>query len=126
MHRTCPCGSTSSYAECCELIHLNASLANTAEQLMRARYVGFVLQKIDFLYNTFHPDSRRFQKKQAIEQWSKENSWQGLEIVKSTENTVEFKAHYLDKKHESCIHHEKSQFKKLQNRWFYFNGTILD
>ncbi|MFZ4260589.1 YchJ family protein [Sphingobacterium sp. HJSM2_6] len=126
MQATCPCGSSNTYAACCELFHANPSLIQTAEQLMRARYVGFVLQKTDFLYQTFHPQTRRFQNKQAIAQWSKENTWQGLEIVKSTAQTVEFKAHYLDKQQEPRVHHEKSIFKMVQKHWFYLNGTILD
>jgi uncharacterized protein YchJ len=67
----CPCGSGNTYGECCQQIHRFHAKATTAEALMRARYSAFVTQQIDFLYDTFHPSTRRFQNKQAIGQWAR-------------------------------------------------------
>ena len=120
----CPCNSSLEYSNCCEIIHNDLSKAQTAESLMRARYSAFSLHLIDFLYNTFHPDTRRFQSKKEIENWAKENKWMQLEIIKYTTNTVEFKTHYLDRDLQTHIHHEKSNFKLFQNKWYYYDGIL--
>jgi len=86
------------------------------------RYSAFVTQQIDFLYDTFHPSTRRFQNKQAIGQWAQDNKWMQLAILKSTLHTVEFEAHYLDPQMEVHIHHEKSTFKKQGDLWYYVDG----
>lgn len=125
MNKNCYCGSGKNYEDCCEKVHHDLKSAGSAEQLMRARYTAFCLSLVDFLYQSFHPNSRRFQKKTEIEQWSKENKWEGLEIIKATENTVEFKAFFTDPFAEKQVHHEKSRFQKLQGTWYYLDGKII-
>lgn len=119
----CPCGNNSTFAECCERIHNDLQKAETAEQLMRARYAAFVVKNIDFLYKTFHPNTRRFQSKKDIEQWAVESRWMKLEIVKATKHKVEFKAYYLDSNQATRVHHEKSTFEMLHGTWFYVDGV---
>lgn len=121
----CPCGNPKDYTECCGRIHTDLRNANTAEELMRARYCAFVKHNIEFIYNTFHPSTRRFQNKKEIELWAKQSKWMQLEIICATTNTVEFKAHYLDATPEIQIHHEKSTFKQFQHCWYYVDGRIL-
>jgi len=118
----CPCCSGSAFSECCQLIHLSPAKAQTAEALMRARYSAFATADIDFLYNTYHPTTRRFQNKNSIQQWAMENKWMQLVILKSTIHTVEFEAHYLDANMEVQVHHEKSTFKKQGELWYYVDG----
>ncbi len=125
MNGNCYCGNDMPYQKCCMIIHDNYKNADSAEQLMRARYSAFVLHMVDFLYETFHPTSRRFQKKAEIEQWSKENQWIGLDVIKATENTVEFRAFYLDSAGNDFNHHEKSRFQKLHGTWYYLDGKVL-
>lgn len=122
---TCPCGNNLDYSQCCQQIHLNPRLATSPESLMRARYTAFTQQNIDFLYDTFDPSTRRFQSKKDIKQWSVENKWIGLEVLKTTPNTVEFKAYYLDINLTPQVHHEKSNFKKAQDTWYYLDGIQL-
>lgn len=119
---SCPCGSASTFGECCLPIHDSHAKATTAEMLMRARYSAFAVGNIDFLYNTFHPTTRRFLNKPAIQQWAAENKWMQLNILKTTFSTVEFEAHYLDAAMEVQIHHEKSTFKQQGNLWYYVDG----
>lgn len=121
----CPCGNDSTFAQCCELIHTEPKKAQTAEQLMRARYSAFVMKNITFLYDTFHPNTRRFQNKKEIEQWALENRWMKLEIVQVTKHKVEFKAYYLDPNLATKVHHEKSTFEMLHNTWFYVEGVSV-
>ena len=121
----CPCGNAQTYKDCCYQIHSNQRIALTAEELMRSRYSAFVKHEINFIFNTFHPSTRRFQNKKDIEKWAKESKWMQLEIIKSTTNTVEFKAHYLDQNLDVQIHHEKSAFKQVQDIWYYVDGKIM-
>ena len=121
----CPCNSHKEYSECCGKIHEDPKNATTAEELMRARYSAFVLHQIDFIYNTFHPATRRFQNKKDITIWAQENKWMQLEIVQSSTQTVEFKAHFVDRDGQVQIHHEKSTFKQQQNCWYYVDGKIM-
>ena len=122
MKNLCPCGSGMEYKSCCELIHLNVQAAQSAEQLMRARYSAYVKHNIDFIYQTFHPQTRRFQSQKTIAQWATENKWMGLEIIHATKQTVEFKAHYLDAELKAQEHHEKSTFKQSQGIWYFVDG----
>lgn len=121
----CPCGSNLFFSDCCEKIHSDQALAQTAEALMRSRYSAFVVANIQYLYNSFHPSSRRYQSKRAISQWATENKWEHLEIIKSTTETVEFKAYYLDTDGIKRTHHEKSNFKKLHQIWYYLDGKLI-
>lgn len=124
-HENCHCGSDKTYNNCCHIVHQDLKNASSAEQLMRARYTAFVKHNIDFIYNTFHTNTRGLQNKIEIETWAKECKWMFLEIIKSTTNTVEFKAHYLDSLMNPQVHHEKSTFKQFQNIWYYVDGIIL-
>jgi len=121
----CECGSNRSYTDCCFLIHQDIGNAKTAEQLMRARYTAFTRSLIDFLYDSFHPDSRGFQNKKDIETWARENKWMHLEILNLRGDTVEFQAHYLNKQFEPEVHHEKSRFKKSLGIWYYLDGELI-
>lgn len=92
---------------------------------MRARYCAFCKGLIDFLYNTFHSTTRRWQQKKDIERWATENKWMQLEIVNVTRDAVEFRAHFLNKDLHVEIHHEKSYFKQVQGIWYYMDGNIV-
>ena len=124
MKQLCPCGSGESYQDCCNRIHENPKAAASAEALMRARYAAFCLQHIDFLYDTFHPQTRRYQQKAAITAWAEENQWQELQIIQASVSRVEFKAYYIDRSGDLHIHHEKSAFKQLNSQWYYVDGEI--
>lgn len=121
----CYCGNTKNFTDCCALVHDGTVSASSAETLMRARYSAFVVGDISFLYNSFHPSTRRFQSKQDIKNWATTNSWLKLEIIKSTNLTVEFKAYYEDSSATQQIHHEKSNFKELQGKWYYVDGRLI-
>ena len=54
----CPCGSGKSLKECCGQIITNQRAAETAEELMRSRYCGFVLCDETYLGSTWHPSTR--------------------------------------------------------------------
>ena len=80
---------------------------------------------IEYLIETTYKTLRKDQSYKEIEQWSKENRWQKLEVLKSTENTVEFKAYFLDDSKKQQIHHEKSTFTFENGSWFYSKGEFM-
>lgn len=121
----CPCGTALEFDDCCAKVHLNLDHARSAEMLMRARYSAFVVHNIDFLYTTFHPSTRRFQSRGDIQSWANECKWMHLEIVSSSANKVEFKAHYMDLAMNVHVHHEKSNFEKIENNWYYVDGILI-
>ncbi|AND64788.1 preprotein translocase subunit SecA [Flavobacterium covae] len=122
--KNCFCGSKKTYSECCELFILGTKKPNTAEELMRSRYSAYCTHQVDYLLNTTHLGTRKFYNRKNIMTWATENNWLKLEILKVSEQNVEFKAYYTDDKLESHCHHEKSTFKKQGGIWYYVEGKI--
>lgn len=130
MTSLCPCNSGKAFTDCCDPIIKNQS-ATTAEALMRSRYTAYCIDKADYLLGTAHPQYRKDQTIEGISSWSAENKWIKLEIVDTesgevndTEGSVEFKAHFIDKNGLDQIHHEKSDFVKENNHWYYTTGVF--
>lgn len=127
----CPCGSGKSYVDCCESIIKNQS-ATTALSLMRSRYTAYCNCDVDYLLNTVKWENRKQYNRSEIAQWSKENTWTKLEIIRfekgeinDTNGIVEFKAFYNDAKGLEHIHHEISTFSKDNGSWFYVDGKFV-
>ncbi len=127
----CPCGNELNYEQCCEPFHLGKSTPDTAEKLMRARYSAFVKGQINFVGETHLPGTEDFDPKEAGE-WSANSSWKGLQIINTNQGgaehslgTVEFKCLYSDKEEKDYLHHEISNFKKLDGKWYYEDGQIM-
>ncbi|MGX7668411.1 YchJ family protein [Flavobacterium pedocola] len=118
----CYCGSEKLFSDCCEPFILGKEKAPTAEALMRSRYSAYCLQQADYLMATTHLSTRKYHNKKDILAFASENHWVRLEIVKATDNVVEFKAYYLDSSLVPHTHHEKSSFKKEGERWYYVDG----
>ena len=116
----CPCGLGENYKECCEIIHLDITKANTAEQLMRSRYSAFALANIDYLILSHHSKTNPLDEKQEILAWAKSVKWQKLEIINSSIDTVEFKAYFKENDVDQLLH-ENSQFEKENNTWKYLD-----
>lgn len=122
----CPCGSTNSYNNCCEIAHKNLLEVNTAEALMRSRYAAFVKANITYLSKSWHTSTRpKLKELNEILYWTKSVIWDKLEIVNTTkgaefdtDGTVEFKAYYFEGVHLKCIH-ENSYFIKEKGYWVY-------
>ncbi len=128
---TCPCGSGQTLEACCGPYLTGATLAPTAEALMRARYSAFATSNIDYIEQTLLPETRADFERQHITEWAGNSKWLGLE-VRSTEaggagdeaGKVEFVAHfsYGGQRH---AHHELSRFVHRDDRWWYFDGDIV-
>ena len=57
-------------------------------------------------------------------------NWASLEIVsksqKGNDGFVEFKACYFDDVGTEKTHHEHSRFSRINGRWFYTTGEVVD
>ncbi|NTV50759.1 MAG: YchJ family protein [Geobacteraceae bacterium] len=127
----CPCGSGNPYSECCEPIISGDRLATTAEQLMRARYSGYVFAKMDFIFDSTHPDHRDGYDHNGTKEWAETAEWQGLEIISTKKGgaddsigEVEFIARFSEKG-DLREHHEAGQFKNKDGRWYFTEGKMI-
>ncbi len=127
----CPCGSGSSAAECCAPIISGEKLAETAEQLMRARYSAYVGVNIEFIFNTTHPDHRHNYDHQGTRAWAENSDWQGLEIIATDKGgktdqrgEVEFIARFSEKG-VARQHHEAARFIKEKECWYFTEGATV-
>ena len=117
----CPCGSGLPLANCCGPLHAGKPAA-TAEALMRSRYAAYVLGDIDYVRNTWTPET-----------WPPAfppdtTEWIGLRIVRTDkggeaddEGIVEFVAAFREKGKVLGLH-ETSRFVKREGRWLYADG----
>lgn len=124
----CPCGTQSSYSDCCQPLHLKKSAASSVEQLMRSRYCAFVQHEFQYLLDTHAPE---FRDGLTVEQLSQPPlpQWIALDVITSSQRqqsgTVTFKAWFhLDKKLDAI--YEKSNFILRQGLWFYTDGEHLN
>lgn len=121
----CPCTSGFDYEECCKPYHTKQTFPIEPEGLMRSRYCAYALHLIDYLVETTHISKRRLQGKEAIKSWAINNTWLRLEICNAHKDIVEFKAYYENNR-KLHIHHERSTFKKEDDKWYYLNGIYFD
>jgi SEC-C motif-containing protein len=97
---------------------------------MRSRYSAYALNLPDYIIRTTHPKNPGYSKNKAswrkeIQNFSNSTLFLKLEILEFLPNeqqsTVTFKATLIQNgKDISFI--EKSFFKKLNSKWFYFNS----
>ena len=118
----CYCGNSIAFQDCCEPYIKGIANTPTAEKLMRSRYSAFATGAADYLVNTTHISKRILHNKKDILTWSQSNTWLKLEILDRTENTVTFKAYYLDENLKARIHYEHATFKLENRKWFYVDG----
>ncbi len=145
----CPCGSTLSYTDCCASLHVGQKFADTAAQLMRARYAAFVLQHVEYIVATTAPFQQALLDKKSIADWSQQTDWAGLEVINHLAKLgkrhaqVEFKAYFhlpdssvfdlavLDNKglDSKGVHHELSTFVNIPthgtSRWYFLDPTVV-
>lgn len=124
MYENCYCGSDKSFESCCNLYISGVEKAPTALALMKSRYSAYVAHQADYLMATTHSSQRKQYSREEILKWATSNQWQKLDIIASTENTVEFKAYFKDENNIDQVHYEFSTFKKENDCWFYVDGKF--
>ena len=132
----CPCGAGPSAAECCARYFVGedgqaTEPPPTAEALMRSRYSAYALGYIDHVMGTHHPKAGGDVDRKSTEKWSREATWQGLEIVSTQaggegddSGEVEFIARY-EIAGTPLSHHERAQFRRHQGVWRYWDGSMV-
>jgi len=121
---SCYCGSGKSFESCCSPFINGTQTAPTALALMKSRYSAYATHQADYLLATTHSSERKQYSREDILIWALSNRWQKLEIIAATENTVEFKAFFLNLNNEELVHHELSRFKQENGCWYYVDGTF--
>lgn len=128
----CHCGSAKNYNQCCEPIISGEKFADSAEQLMRARYSAYVTAEVEFLEESLHPDSRSDFDANATKQWAESSEWKSLSILDKTAGTandkvgiVAFCASYIDENEKPQKHNERAHFKKLDDKWYFCDGQLI-
>lgn len=121
----CPCKSEKEYAQCCEPFILGNQLSDTPEQLMRSRYTAYTQANIDYIITTMKGTALKDFDNASAKQWAESVAWVKLKVLRayidpaiSNTGFVEFKAYYRYKK-QMHVMHEFSEFKKVNDRWFY-------
>ncbi len=125
----CPCGSNIEFTNCCEPFLEGKARPETAEKLMRSRYVAYVKANIDYLLTTLAPESKSDFDAKSAKQWAKLAKWKGLKInstelggVNDSTGKVEFTATYEQDGH-GLDHHEVSIFRKNDSgQWLFVDG----
>ncbi len=127
----CPCGSVLSYEECCEPIIKGEKLADTAEQVMRARYSAYAMKDLDFLLTSLHPDHRADYDAKSTRAWAERAQWHKLDILETSgggpedkQGTVEFTASYTEGGYKTD-HHELAIFEKESGTWYFVKGEAV-
>ena len=125
----CPCGSGNSLSACCGHYH-DGTPAPSAETLMRSRYSAYVLGRVDYLKATTLPIQQAGLDLDAIQQWSAQSTWLGLEVEsaevhggKPEHAFVTFTARWHDASGEHA-HREKSGFVQNDGRWYFIDSTV--
>jgi len=121
----CICGNKQNYKECCGAIIEAKCKAKTPEELMRSRYTAYVRADGRYLVLSAVKENRYEDDAQLIEEFSKSVEWLKLDVLKTENDTVEFKAYYKDQENIKVLH-EKSHFVIEDDVWRYKDGELYN
>nr|WP_246580074.1 YchJ family metal-binding protein [Candidatus Sodalis endolongispinus] len=108
------------------------ALPETPEQLMRSRYSAYVLQNVNYLIATWHPQAGAEAWRDEITAGFGTTRWRGLEVQEcatgqdSDTGYVTFLARFYDERQRrNGFIHERSRFVRLNERWYYVDGRHI-
>jgi SEC-C motif-containing protein len=130
MNELCPCGLPKSYENCCGQYIESDIPAPTPEALMRSRYSAYVFANVAYIAQTMKGEPLRQFKPEDVAKWLADVKWQGLKVIQERVKSdklgfVSFEARYLYQGVPESIC-EKSEFHKIDNKWFYVGGKSLN
>ena len=127
----CPCCSAKSYRACCADFLEENRQPTCAEELMRARYSAFALSNLEYITKTMSGLAAKDFNPAQAEANLGATQWLGLDVIKRYTNPknpkqahVEFRALYKSEGNHG-IHHELSEFTKINNHWYYTDGITI-
>lgn len=126
----CPCGTLRPYGQCCAPFHHNKARPKTAEELMRSRYSAYAKGLTHYIMDTTHPDGEAHEDSHCT--WRKElrrfvdqTEFLGLQVLDTglidgdpDHALVHFKAQIRQPQEETTLE-ERSEFRRLHDRWLY-------
>ena len=125
--KQCPCGSGKIENNCCMPIIQGERKADSAEQLMRSRYVAYALRDSAYILRSWHSSTRP-----ATINMENDVCWTGLRVLSSmpasslaADTFVEFMADFVSHGKSGQMH-ENSRFLKEQGEWRYVDGEQLE
>lgn len=125
----CYCHNSAAFEQCCAPLLQGQAQATTPEALMRSRYSAYRLGLGEYLYHSWHPETRGELTPELLTESARDSEWLGLDIVFSRGGTgdeqgeVEFKARYRDRGRIYLLH-ERSLFLRDQGSWRYHSGRF--
>lgn len=122
----CPCGSQTTYDQCCGIYIDTKVYPQTPEQLMRSRYTAYSLANIDYIIKTMKGIPLTNFNANEAKEWAQSITWLRLQVLQAYLETpekgfVEFSAAFIDRNTLKVIH-ELSEFHKENDVWFYVHG----
>lgn len=97
--------------------------AATAEELMRSRYTAFVVNDVDWIMDSHHPDTVDEVDRDEVTQWASGSEWLGLRIRDTDagledddEGFVAFRARYKVQG-QQVDHVERARFARDGGEW---------
>lgn len=121
----CICGLNEVFEACCGAILEHKREAKTPEELMRSRYSAYVKADAKYLLLSCVKENQYPEDATLIEEFATQVVWLKLEVLKSFENFVEFKAYYRDTEGIKVLH-EKSNFVIEDGVWKYKDGELYN
>src|SRR5437016_3186158 len=128
MNELCPCGLNKAYELCCGPLIDGGKWASTPTELMRSRYTAYVRHNSSYITLTMKgPAAQHFKESGSVD--SNALQWERLNVLREKMKTnthayVTFEAYYRINGVERVLC-EKSEFKKIDNRWYYVDGKYL-
>jgi len=126
---SCPCQSQLPYEKCCGQYHKSGGHAPTAEALMRSRYTAYVMGDAQYLFRTWHANTRpTLQSLKA----SGPQTLIGLKILSTQaggENDKKGMVEFISSRFSPSSlmgeieqHKEKSLFTRVKDHWVYIDA----
>lgn len=125
----CPCGSQQEYSKCCDLYTSGLQLPSTAEALMRSRYTAYTQANISYIQETMRETAAQDFDPIAAEKWARKSKWKRLQVIDASPHEtdvnryyVKFTAYYISQGKSQQLT-EISEFKRIDGKWYYINGS---
>jgi len=125
---SCPCQSTLVYEQCCGQYHKSGGHAPTAEALMRSRYTAYAMGNAQYLFRTWHSNTRpTLQSLKA----SGPQTLISLKIISTQAGGEEDKkgiVEFISSRYSPSLlgeieqHKEKSLFTRVKGNWVYIDA----